>query len=724
LTGASLKALGVQSYSELMNVVPGLNTASNDRGDSVKLTMRGLGVSTTGGSKASVFLDGVYIGGNYSGIPLEGLGTIEVLKGPQSALFGRSTFAGAMNYVTRTPSDTLEGELNVELASLGEKRTDGYISGALVPGKLRFVLSGTYDKYDAPDSWVNPANGIRNGAQKGGGTLGKLVFTPTEQLTLTGVVSYSHLDDAPLASIFIPTAARDGSFNKINPVTGQTTSAVGHYPTKIKSITPKSGDFDATYEDLDHPGYKADVVTSYLRGQWESDSGYSINVTGGYGHEDARSDLNVNLHDRAPAGGGYLYSLRTQLKEEDKSIELRLSTPEDKRIRLSGGVYYLDLDKAYDPNQSDSYLLAPVSGQFDLIIPHFFADTRTKDRSVFGAAYVDITAHLTLSLEGRYQSEKVRTVSADSVTTLASFYDPDAAYTLVNRTFKAKFDAFLPRVNLQYKFNDDINVYATYSEGTTPGGFNTSIYTLPEYRTIREENLRNYEVGLKGRLTRTLTIEAAAYHMDWLNQQTTGTFYVNGVNVALTTNQGNSRINGAEALITWMTPLQGLNLRVAGSYNHATYNKFCSVNYAALTYDYTGLSAAQKAQYACRPVDGNHLEAVSPFQSTLSFDYGFSIRHGLDGYLRGDYDYFGPMWDSEFNFAKTESAEVLNLRMGITADHWTFEAFGKNITQENAPVRVQRASDVYAGSDNITNQSVSLVLRRPRQFGARLGYRF
>ncbi len=724
LTDIALKTLGVQTFSELMNVVPSLNTASNDRGDSVKLTMRGLGVSTTGGAKASVFLDGVYIGGNYSGIPLYGLGTIEVLKGPQSALFGRSTFAGAMNYVTRTPSNALEGAMNLELATLGEKRADGYLAGSIVPDKLRFVVSGTYDDFRAPDSWVNPKNGIRNGAQKGGGAMGKLVFTPTDQLTFTGVVSYSHIDDAPLAAIFIPTSARDGTFNKINPVTGATTSAVGNYPTSIRSITPKRGDFDATYQYLDHPGYKADVVTSYLRGQWQSDSGYSVSLTGGYGHETARSDLNVNLHDRAPAGGGYLYSLRTLLKEEDKSLELRVSSPEDRRIRLSAGVYYLNLRKAYDPNQSDSYLLAPVVGTYDLIIPHYYANTHTLDRSVFGAAYIDITHQLTLSLEGRYQSEKVHTVAADSVTKLISSYDPNAPYTLSNRTFQATFNAFLPRVNFQYKFNNNLNIYATYSEGTTPGGFNTSIYTPPEYRTIKEENLKNYEIGFKGHITRKLTIEAAAYHMDWLNQQTTGTFYINGINVALTTNQGNSRINGLEGLITWTTPLAGLSLRGAGSYNHSTYNKFCSVNYAALTYDYTGLTAAQKAKYACRNVDGNQLEGVSPLQGTLSFDYNFPIGDRLNGYFRGDYDYFGPMWDSEFNLAKTASAEVVNLRAGIASDRWTLEIYGKNITDENSPVRVQRASDVYAGPDNTTNQSVTLVLRRPRQVGVRLGYKF
>lgn len=525
LAGGSLKELGVASYRELMNVVPSLNTAANDRGDSVKLTMRGLGVSTTGSAKASVFLDGVYIGGNYSGIPVEGLGTIEVLKGPQSALFGRSTFAGAMNYVTRRPTDTFEGEINVEIATLGEKKIDGHVSGPIVPGKLYAMISGSYMDYDAPDSWKTPGSGIRNGAQSGGGAMGKLVFTPTETLTLTGLVSYSRIDDDPLGALFIDPASRDGAIRKINPATGTETGQVVYYPTKIRSITPKSGDFDATYQYLNNPGYRTKVLTSYLKGEWQSDSGYAVTLTGAYGHQDATTELNVNLRNRAPtAGYGYLYSLRTVLEESDKSVELRLSTPDDKPIRLAAGGYYLDLRKVYDPNESDSFLLAPVIGTFDLIIPHYYANTRTQDRSVFGAAYIDIAPKLTLSLEGRYQSEKIRTISADSVTYVKSFYNPAAPYTLTNQTFNATFDAFLPRASLQYKISDRMNVYATYSEGTTPGGFNTSIYTLPEYRTIKEENLRNYEIGFKGRITRNLTIEAAVYYMDWLNQQTTGTF--------------------------------------------------------------------------------------------------------------------------------------------------------------------------------------------------------
>jgi len=723
LTGNALTTLGVRSYSELMNVVPSLNTAANDRGDSVKLTMRGLGVSTTGSAKASVFLDGVYIAGNYSGIPLDGLGTIEVLKGPQSALFGRSTFAGAMNYVTRKPTDTIEGAINVEVATLGEEKVDGYVAGPLIPGKLYATISGSYDDYNGPSAWINPKNGIRNGAQSGGGGMAKLVFTPTDTLTITGLAAYSRIDDAPLAALFISPAARNGTINKINPVTGAATGAVTYYPSAINSITPKSGDFDATYQYLNNPGYRANNITTYLRGQWQSASGFSVTLTGAYGHETADNELNLNLHDRAPATYGYLYSLRTALTERDKSLELRISTPEDKPIRLAIGGYYLDLDKAYDPNKSDSYLLAPVVGTYDLIIPHYYADTRTYDKSVFGAAYIDFTKHLTLSLEGRYQSETVKTVSANSVTYLLAYYNANAPYTLDNQIFRATFNAFLPRVNLQYKIGN-FNLYATYSEGTTPGGFNTSIYTPDQYRTIKEENLRNYEIGIKGRITRKLTIEAAAYHMDWLNQQTTGTFYVSGVNVALTTNQGNSKINGLEALLNWETPVRGLSLRGAVSYNDAEYKHFCSVNYAALTYDTSTLTAAQKTQYACRNVDGNKLESVSPWQGTLSFDYTRPLDDHVSGYIRGDYDYFGPMWDSEFNFAKTAAANVVNLRVGVTSDHWTVEFYGKNITNENAPVRVQRASDVYTGYDNTTNQSVTLVLRRPRQAGVRLGYRF
>ncbi|WP_404477052.1 TonB-dependent receptor [Novosphingobium sp. BL-52-GroH] len=725
LTGEAMKDLGVASYRDLMNVVPSLNTQANDRGDSVKLTMRGLGVSTTGTAKASVFLDGVYIGGNYTGIPVAGLSTIEVLKGPQSALFGRSTFAGAMNYVTRKPTDTFEGSIDVELATLGEKKVDGFVSGPIVPGRLYAFVSGSYMDYNGPDGWKTPGTGSRNGAQSGYGGMAKLVYTPTDTLTVTALASYARIDDEPTAALFIDPASRDGAIAKINPATGVATGQVVYYPTRIRSISSKNADFDVTNEYLDNPGYRAKTLTTYLKAEWHSDSGYAVTLTGGYGEQHATSELNVNLRDRAPtAGYGYLYSMKTVLKETDKSVELRVSTPDDKPIRLAAGGYYLDLRKTYDPEESASYLLAPVVGTYDLIIPHYYADTRTQDRSVFGAAYVDIVPSLTLSLEGRYQSEKIRTVSADSVTVLASRYDPAAPYTLTNQTFNATFDAFLPRASLQYRISDRINVYATYSEGTTPGGFNTSIYTLPEYRTIKEENLRNYEIGFKGRITPTLTIEAAAYHMDWLNQQTTGTFYVSGVNVALTTNQGNSKINGLEALVNWTTPVEGLNLRLAASYNDAEYKDFCSANYAALTYDVRSLTAAQKTQYACRDVSGSKLESISPWQGTVSFDYSRAITERLKGFLRGDYDYFGPMWDSEFNLAKTEAAQVVNVRAGLESGPWTLEVYGKNITNEDAPVRVQRASDVYAGYDNTTNQSITMVLRRPRQFGLRMGYRF
>ncbi|WP_404477805.1 TonB-dependent receptor [Novosphingobium sp. BL-52-GroH] len=726
VTSESVEKFGVKDLFDLMNTVPSLSYGDTGNRNGNKLTMRGLGVSTTGTSKASVFLDGVYIAGNFTGLSLAGLERVEVLKGPQSTIFGRSTFAGAVNYVTRSGSNETMGSMSAELASYGEKRMDGWLSGPIVDDKLYGFLSGYFYEYDAPDAWKN-SDGIRMGAQSSNGLLGKLTYTPTDNLTIRGLVSYHSIDDSEGSALFIDPADRNGAIAKVNPITGLATGTYAYYPMgSVPTFRPGAGDYDVAHNYLNNVGTRIDAWRTYLQLEWQSDSGYNVTLTGAQNDEKTDSQGNIYLRNRQPTGLGYVYVSKSASTVKDESLELRVATPTDKPIRLAAGAYYLHLaNRTLAGPDSVTYVIAPGSSANDRVIPGGGSRTTTEDYSIFGAAYVDPLPDVTISLEGRYQWEKVlqRSRSTTQQLDIAAYQAGTASATFVEllapdgKPYHGTFKKFLPRVNVQYDIAPNMNVYATYSIGTNPGRFNTSAYATVDQRQVQEEELVNYEIGFKGRILPNLTIEAAAYHMDWKNQQTQGSYY-SGVNIySITTNDGNSKVDGAELLVNWF-PVKALALRGSVSYNDGKYKDFCSANAAALYYSVT------TPPYACISVKGNALESVSKWQTSLSFDYDTPITDHLDGFVRGDWAYMSGMWDSELNLARIGAANVVNLRAGIQADAWTFELYAKNLTNEDTPTRLTRASDPAAGLTNQVNQNIAFSPRRPRQFGGRVTFKF
>lgn len=732
LNAQSIEKLDVRNLFDLAQATPGFTYANTGTRSSNRVTMRGLGVSTTGASKTSFFLDGVYIAGDFTGLALSALERVEVLKGPQSALFGRASFAGAVNYVTREPTNEATGGASFEAGSFGERRADVNIGLPLVRDQLYALVAAGYYNLDAPDAWRD-VDGTRHGAQSSRSVMGKLVFRPAPDLKFTAFVSYNENDDGPAAALFINPALRNGTIAKVNPLTGAPTGVVALYPFgAVPSFAPQAGSFAYFQGYLPNPGNRLDQLRGYLQAE-ATIGGHTLTVTGAANDQNNEDQQNLFLRGRPPAGtvqNAIAYS-----ETVDRSVEARLQSPQNQWFRYALGLYYLDIRVNTFPRSTTySVGVAPAN---DLVSSGAFGLNRNTNRSVFGALYIDPLSNLTLSLEGRYQWERVRrtgvtasfiplaTYNAGGRSTLTPILAPDGSQ------FNTQFEAFLPRANLQYRFSPDANVYATYSKGNNPGGFNTSAFASADQRVIQEENLYNYEIGFKARLWRALTVNIAGYHMNWKNQQTTGTFFTAPTAVppntayAIVENRGSSRINGVDFEANWRTPLAGLDLRLAAAYNDGRYVTFCSTNYAALLYTLPATATpAQRVQFACVPVDGNSLESVSKWTASVDADYSRPIGGGWNAFLRADYQYAGPQWDSELNFAQSAAANVVNARVGVGNDRWSIEVFGRNLTDSSSPYRLTRASDPFAGINNAVNQSIAFTPRLPRSFGGRAAVRF
>jgi outer membrane receptor protein involved in Fe transport len=742
---------------DLNNLAPGLNYQGNiGRQGTGRVFFRGLnaGSSTAASSaKGSIFLDGVYFASSAQDIPFDYFERIEVMPGPQSALFGRATFGGAMNYVTKDPTDEVSGRLSVDVATLGEYSFNGFVAGPLMEEKLLGSLMLSYQDFDGPEDYKTPPDVLHpNGVKQNGTTTyfgaAKFVFNPADDVRIEAHIMRNKDVDDPYAFFRSRLERRNGQFVQPN-------GTINTYPIGVLKVKEEFNGrrvggyplFVANYYNIPDPRRRTESWRPSVQATWTvQDHDVQLN----FFHE----------YEWWKEGGGdsdfaivpFTTTLDRKQLTESKSAEFTVFSPRDQRLRYKFGGYLLKstlditvttfstfrCNTAVTPTAlqgcqptSPAAIFNPVfvpsaPGSavgtfpgFTGVIQRLNTVTPTnstngvKNRSVFGSVSYDFTDDITGDFEARYQGDRVW------------------AYNNLAGGFRGikTFKAFLPRVNLQYKFNDDeAQVYALFSLGNNPGGFNASPFigapgtntTEADHRNIPEEKLYNYEAGLKarwydGRLVTNITV----YHMQWKNQTTSVTFPdpLRNATLALLLSQGNSRVNGLAAEVS-AAPAEGWNLRGTLSYTGGKYKRWCSTNLFFLT------GVATPGRLGCVDVSGNATDSVPPWSGSMNVSYTAPLSGDWNWVARGTFQYQDGMWESDMNLLKSEVGYIFNLTFGVETENLNFEAYCYNCTQEVAPYRIVRLLDPRAGPNNATNVSFTGTPRKPRQFGIRSVYDF
>ena len=204
LTSADIEAKGLNEFKDIVDFTPGFFFAEHSvgRGDRSNrlLVVRGMRINTENDHQqaATVFVDGVpMLGSVIAG--LEDAERIEVVRGPQSAYFGRSTFAGAVNFVTKTPSSEFEGKVTAEAGNYGTSNFGLQIEGPLIEDKLAYRLSSSQWQTDGHWELGNDPT-IQLGSRKTFSVAGTLYITPTENFSAKLRVHAWRDDDGPSAA--------------------------------------------------------------------------------------------------------------------------------------------------------------------------------------------------------------------------------------------------------------------------------------------------------------------------------------------------------------------------------------------------------------------------------------------------------------------------------------------------------------------------------------------
>ena len=533
ISGLELRMRGASDITELAQSIPSV-TLEPSRATNTTLTafIRGIGQQDPlAGFEQGValYLDDVYLARPQGALlDLYNVERIEVLRGPQGTLYGRNAVGGAIKYVTRRLSDELEGSVR---ASYGDYDQVDLVGSVSVPVSDTFRVGATVASFDRDGFGKNLFTGGEQYDKDIFGYRLSAEFEPTENLLIRASYDNTQDDSSPVAGYRPFPGALSGQ-PVLNNVRDTTAGA---------SVLPTTAGINGNNE-VQSEGWSLsidyqlnDQIT--LRSITSQREDYTESVIDFDGLAVPDFDAPV-IYDN-----------------EQMSQEFQLLFNSD-RWNAVLGYYYLDVEAA---NDFDVVLgqLAPGG-----ITAYTGGTVKTEAWSAFADVTYNLTPQLSVSVGGRYTEDQrdADIFRGNYLGTGSPFLGNDSAILLAATSdFEASrtFYDFSPRVNISYLVNDDMTVYAGYSQGWKAGSFDPrgANFATPEVeRGFDAEELDSFELGLKTTWLEGRAItNIALFYSEYSDMQIPGSVGADsdgdGVNdtfVGTVTNAAESTISGLE----------------------------------------------------------------------------------------------------------------------------------------------------------------------------------
>lgn len=639
----------------------------------------------------SVYLDGIYLPRQYTiDVGTLGFDRIEVVKGPQSALFGRNAFLGAVNYVSRRPGDELG--LRVEGTAGSDERYDisGEVSGPLFGEKLRARVFGAYSEFDGtfpndiPFSYRDRDYNKRGTTDNIGGfedsTIGVVVDSQlTDALSLD--ISYYHIErfQETKAGNRVEAAFGDTncSFDE-DFLGGANRFYCGEIPQEFSPLP--GGAAPGTEYVVDPRAFLLDVTTDFVQAgiQFEFNENWRVAYQFGYSDSDT---VAAGSNDRDPVLGSSFagnpamgVNVTAAGTNEYDSHELRLEFQQGQWTAMlgvfRGSIDDFDLfDFAYAPyNDPTPFDIDPETGincpDCLLVLPLTRAATDVTTEAVFARVGWESGAWR-LSAEARYQDEE-KELNPNTG-------NPDSPQ------FKDDWDSFTPRVTVDYRLSDTRMVYGSVAKGAKSGGFNNTVFDESQRSYEPDENW-TYELGTKNDfLDGRLRLNAAVYYTDWEDLQINSTpiGIPPGVTPpAIIDNTGGADILGLEVEGTWLAT-DMLSIDYALSYANAEYSGGSKSSRIGLTGACDGIVCPEDGS-----IGGNQLQRQPEFQASVGAALTGTVATDWEWYARADVNYQTKQYMDELNLAWLPDRTLVNLRFELSNGPWTAALWSKNVFDE------------------------------------------
>ena len=755
----AIAAAGIRDIDDIARLTPGLVFDKGWIPQDTRPHIRGL-PTDRGRPPVGILVDGIDIssesmlssgGGMLMNLKVMDIERIEVVKGPQSALYGRVAFGGAVNYVSKTPSDEFEADFYADVGQYGqmEGRVGVSFPVSETVGLRINAVTSSHDGY-----YQNDISGEDIGGSESTGASVAAALEPSDAFKLDLRVAYSsdeyeirpqmqlasktgHAEPVPLPPHVVGVLGPPG-FGPPPPYPSHVFAPPAGTITSLDTITASLNPY--TGEDFE--GSTFDSLLLHARVEWDFGAA-KLNAWLGSTSADTTQNMDVDYYGvpwapvflpavtvNEPLPAQFIYDIETDV--DQTNLELRLGDLESEGLRWAvGGLYWNEEVRQKNGNLISLIFFPPTASAGANIaaqnpIPKGDEGRDTDHWSVYGILEYDFSDKLTGSAEARYSDESTDShwvVGGNGMVGVAFAPIPVNIGQTAQRDSEHSF--FTPRFGLEYEYSEDILTYASISKGVKPGGVSTIASPSPTHALFEPEELWNYEVGFKSTLAEgRMVLNAAAFFMDYEGKQTTSlepsVTSPTGFDLVVG-NAGAAEIKGFE-VEGQLAITEELVLSAGYTWLDSEYTDFVTSTNSALSiglvHDCT-LQQLPTGFFICA-VDqsGAEMERVPRHNLNASASFTRALGNGMNFQVDLLTQYQSERGIAPGRRHVFDSWINVDARIGLQAEKWSLFAYVDNVTGDDTVRTAQTSGDFFA----LGNLAIVFFAPDKRQAGLRFSY--
>ena len=672
---------GVQRISELAEQVPNVYVPRADNLGGA-IIIRGVGANSRNigfDTRVGVYLDGVYLGQSPAlNQDLVDLERVEVLRGPQGALFGKNTVAGAVNMISKKPSGEFEGEIKAKVGNFGLTQFSGRVN---IPLSDQLAVKLSASKLDRNGFVGNAFGGDSVQDRDSFSYRAQVRFDATEDLQFLLSIDGLDADQIPHLG---------------EPLTGT-------FGNPILETSPNRS------TNIDFPGSEVrDIFGISLDTSYNLGGDFTLKSITSY--RDTNSQIAFDV-DYSPLD---FMTIDYSDDYEQFTEELQLISPEGETLDYIIGLYYFE-QNAETARFARPGSVVPFQGwpTGDVIST---GTLDTQSFAIFANANYDITDRLHLGVGFRWSTE------TKDVNWLLDGSQSGVFFIGSTNLVDSRNDKdFAPSLSLNYDFSDDLVGYLRYAEGYKSGGYNLDFVTNADIAAgveFDKETVRNFEAGIKGQLMdNKLQFNIAAFYTEFDNYQ---------VNQFVDLGEGRTSISIRNAA---KVETKGAELALTAyfSENFSMSGSLGVLDASFASFPGGGAGGAD--------VTGNDLPLAPEFQASVGADYYTPIEGtGLNLTAHVDYTYTSSAFNTvdnvrsasatdpatgnsaNFNWGFADARALVNARLSIGDEDetWELSLWARNLFN----------NDYVANTNRDFFGTLTAIQGDPRTYGLELSYRF
>ncbi|HET9863427.1 MAG TPA: TonB-dependent receptor [Steroidobacteraceae bacterium] len=644
-TKEQIESAGIEKPADFIARVPNMTLVETQNAGNSFVVIRGISQARNSEPSVAVLVDGV-LETNPAEFSQElfDIEQIEVLKGPQGAVYGRNAIGGAIIVRTADPGDEFAGRVKLGYGNGSSIRAQAGISG---PIGETFKYRASVNYYDTdgflPSTFLG---GKADPVQNLSGRL-RLTFEPNETFSGDVRLSYDDLDTRGFYFV-VPRADESNPFSIVSDANEVTS------PIQVD---------DAGIDDRD-------LFTAAVRLNFNLGGGTLSSVSA---YNSTEEIITGDAFDFRPAPNSIFNALlgfdlnQSQFLDLSSwSQELRFSSSDEGRLRWIFGGYFVHTDRFI----STGNMVHDGSGVFPVYrhprlsgnnpTATFLADSQDNDAwAVFGDVIFEINDKTELDVAVRYDEDK-----RENTTETPDVFLPGGSTSFEGEVRTHTWSETQPKFTLRYKPTNDITLYGGWSRGFRSGGFNQSgVGAVADANAIAGVNdlfeaeiADTWEVGFKGQFfDRRLNTALSLYS----TESTNGYFFV-FLAANSTQNLGNLDAD-----------YKGAEFEISGKVTD-NFELFASVGYT--DGEITGMEDPS--------VKGNKPPLAPDVTYNLGAQWKQPVGNDLSLALRADYQHIGRTYWEPYNTTSRDPVDLVDLRLGLEGGKWAVTAWSKNLTDE------------------------------------------